>query len=115
MMAYPQSVAAASLGMSTATLSKRWREAARKGRKWPSRSIKSKDQQIYTILKNIPKGTVVSDDDTVRMRRLIKERQDKMEPVMIRVGVNSHNNLSIPVHRQDKMGPVSATTKINKS
>jgi len=85
----PQSQAAKKLHVPTSTLSKRWKEAVRT-RKWPYRAVCKLDKEIMTILYNIPQSGEAQGDDLppdvkAKLGRLLRERQDLLRPVFIRL------------------------------
>jgi len=85
----PQSQAAKKLHVPTSTLSKRWKEAVRT-RKWPYRAVCKLDKEIMTILYNIPQSGEAQSDDLppdvkAKLGRLLRERQDLLRPVFIRL------------------------------
>jgi len=85
----PQSQAAKKLTVPTSTLSKRWKEAVR-NRKWPYRAVCKLDKEIMTILYNIPQSPDAQTDDLppdvkAKLGRLLRERQDLLKPVIIRL------------------------------
>jgi len=85
----PQSQAAKKLHVPTSTLSKRWKEAVR-NRKWPYRAVCKLDKEIMTTLYNIPQSGEAQSDDLppdvkAKLGRLLRERQDLLRPVYIRL------------------------------
>jgi len=87
-LSLPQSQAAKKLSVPTSTLSKRWKEAVR-NRKWPYRAVCKLDKEIMTILYNIPQGSDQAEDlppdVKAKLGRLLRERQDLLKPVIIRL------------------------------
>ncbi|KAL6078686.1 RWP-RK domain-containing protein [Balamuthia mandrillaris] len=83
-MTMPQAQAAKTLGIPSSTLSKRWREAAR-ARKWPWRIVAKLDKEITTLLYNVPPGSKVPPEVEERLAYLMRQREKKLEPVIIRI------------------------------
>eukprot|EP01125_Pyxidicula_operculata_P018001 TRINITY_DN636_c2_g1_i1.p1 TRINITY_DN636_c2_g1~~TRINITY_DN636_c2_g1_i1.p1 ORF type:complete len:270 (+),score=31.92 TRINITY_DN636_c2_g1_i1:733-1542(+) len=85
-LSLPQSQAAKKLSVPTSTLSKRWKEAVRH-RKWPYRAVCKLDKEIMTILYNIPEGSDadLAPDLKAKLGRLLRERQELLKPVIIRL------------------------------
>lgn len=86
----PQSKVAKTLGIPSSTLSKRWKEAAR-ARKWPWRTVCKIDKEIMALLHNIPPSVAAKGPEHVppeihtRLLALLKQRQDELKPVIIRL------------------------------
>jgi hypothetical protein len=86
----PQSKVAKTLGIPSSTLSKRWKEAAR-ARKWPWRTVCKIDKEIMALLHNIPPAVAAKGPEHVppeihtRLLTLLKQRQDELKPVIIRL------------------------------
>eukprot|EP01126_Amoeba_proteus_P054539 TRINITY_DN6718_c0_g1_i2.p1 TRINITY_DN6718_c0_g1~~TRINITY_DN6718_c0_g1_i2.p1 ORF type:complete len:303 (-),score=68.49 TRINITY_DN6718_c0_g1_i2:38-946(-) len=80
----PQAKAAKELNMPTSSLSKRWKESAR-NRKWPYRAVCRLDKEIMTLMYNIPPGGALPPEIEEKLSRLLKERQEHLKPVVIRL------------------------------
>lgn len=80
----PQSEAAKQLNIPTSSLSKRWKESAR-NRKWPYRAVCKLDKEIMTLMHNIPPGSTLPPDIEEKLSKLLKERQEMLKPVIIRL------------------------------
>jgi hypothetical protein len=80
----PQSEAAKKLNIPTSSLSKRWKESARK-RKWPYRAVCKLDKEIMTLMHNIPPGSTLPPDIEEKLSKLLRERQEMLKPVVIRL------------------------------
>lgn len=83
----PQAEAAKKLGIPTSTLSKRWKEAARR-RKWPYRTVSKLDKEITTLLHNIPQGQTADslpEDVQETLSFLLRKRQEELRPTVIRI------------------------------
>lgn len=80
----PQSEAAKQLNIPTSSLSKRWKESAR-NRKWPYRAVCKLDKEIMTLMHNIPPGSTLPADMEEKLSKLLRERQEMLKPVIIRL------------------------------
>lgn len=80
----PQAQAAKAVSLAPSTFSKRWKEAA-PTRKWPWRTLRKLDKQITTLLHNIPPGGQIPEDIEVTLMALLRQRQEELKPVIIRM------------------------------
>lgn len=87
----PQKGAADRLGLPVSTFSKKWK-AATNGRKWPFRMISKLDKEILTLMHNIPDNQPTEEMPphiAKELGRLLRERQNLIVPVRIRVSLKS--------------------------
>ncbi len=84
----PQAVVSVRLGMSTSTLSKKWKNAA-KGRKWPHRIVAGLDAKILHLMESVPQDNVDSGnlphETEVQLTVLLVQRADFLKQCIIRL------------------------------
>jgi len=80
----PQNRACKLIHMRPSTFSKRWKEATN-GRKWPWRKISKIDKQLECILRNVNLDNIPKETETILVD-LLRERQEELRPVAIRLG-----------------------------
>jgi hypothetical protein len=81
----PQQDAAKRLGIPISTLSKRWKEVVRNGRKWPYRTVRKLDTEIMTLLHNVPDGGSLPKELEQQLAELLAKRNKALQPVVIRI------------------------------
>ena len=81
----PQMEAAKRLGIPISTLSKRWKEVVRGGRKWPYRAVRKLDTEIMTLLHNVPDGGTLPKELEQQLAELLAKRNRALQPVVIRI------------------------------
>lgn len=77
----PQKEAASKLGISESMLCKRFKECTR--RKWPYRYIRKIDKIISML--SVKDGTPLTPEDKKKLEKLMKEREERLQPVKIRI------------------------------
>jgi len=77
----PQKEAASKLGISESMLCKRFKECTR--RKWPYRYIRKIDKIINML--SVKDGTPLTPEDKKKLEKLMKEREERLQPVKIRI------------------------------
>jgi len=85
----PQKEAASKLGISESMLCKRFKECTR--RKWPYRYIRKIDKIINML--SVQDGTPLSPEDKKKLDKLMKEREERLQPVKIRITQHDRSNL----------------------
>jgi len=84
----PQKEAASKLGISESMLCKRFKECTR--RKWPYRYIRKIDKIINML--SVQDGTPLSPEDKKKLDKLMKEREERLQPVKIRITQHDRTN-----------------------
>jgi len=87
-LSIPQAEAARRLNIPPSTLSKRWKEAVAKQRKWPYRMVCKIDKEIMTLLHNVPQGPnapPLPQEIENELGNLLRKRQEELRPVIIRL------------------------------
>ena len=84
----PQVEAAKQLGMAPSSLCKRWKEAVPKDRAWPHRGVHALDNEINSILENLPRAMPlnVEEKEYDRLKELLAKRRRALSRVTIRIG-----------------------------
>lgn len=88
LLTLPQKEAASKLGISESMLCKRFKECTR--RKWPYRYIRKIDKIINMLC--VQDGTPLSVEDKKKLDKLLKEREERLQPVKIRITQHDRSN-----------------------
>eukprot|EP01118_Nematostelium_gracile_P014515 TRINITY_DN5679_c0_g1_i1.p1 TRINITY_DN5679_c0_g1~~TRINITY_DN5679_c0_g1_i1.p1 ORF type:complete len:502 (-),score=128.68 TRINITY_DN5679_c0_g1_i1:8-1432(-) len=86
----PQKEAASKLGISESMLCKRFKECTR--RKWPYRYIRKIDKVISLLCAH--EGQNLSPEDKKKLDKLMREREERLQPVKIRI--TAHDRTLLP-------------------
>jgi hypothetical protein len=85
----PQKEAATRLGISESMLCKRFKECTR--RKWPYRYVRKIDKVITMLSQDTQ---AITADEKKKLEKLAKEREERLQPVKIRI--TAHDRTSLP-------------------
>ncbi|PRP87813.1 hypothetical protein PROFUN_04287 [Planoprotostelium fungivorum] len=86
LLTLPQKEAALKLGISESMLCKRFKESTR--RKWPYRYLRKLEKVIKMLVVQESDGSMPSREDRDKLDRLVKEKEECLRPVKIRITAN---------------------------
>jgi len=98
LLTLPQKEAASHLGISESMLCKRFKESTR--RKWPYRYIRKIDKVINMLCLHDGEASL---EDKRKLERLLKEREERLQPVRIRITDHRLQTFSSPSPTNSKI------------